>query len=394
MPKTRRNRKGGKRRKSMKGGDGSIENTVAAFQSNVSGLVQAANENAEKLRETAPSAAASKQKLLDATNAAQQESEKLLAKLDQSTTQEVEKMQGEIGTKVSGLKSFMGGAEPQDGITPEEAKHIAMDNEGVRALMAQLKMNVTAVGGLIRKIEGTHTHTDEHAADIAQLQQALSDKEALHKQLADKVEKTIKETVSAKYLRHDTAHHLESAGRSVQAQANRVVQDTQDNLTNQATNVIEQANEAQERSTGFLTGIGNMFGFGNSEGTGPTSGGRRRKKSRHPKKGQKSKTRKGRLDFVTHKGDKYYNRKGHRQTRNRKGKKGRPYGSRKRKAGTKKKHKKSRHPKKGQKSKTRKGHLDFVTHKGDKYYNRKGHRQRYNRAGVYGRPYQMNDLFM
>lgn len=42
---------------------------------------------------------------------------------------------------------------------------------------------------------------------------------------------------------------------------------------------------------------------------------RRRKHSRHPKKRQASKTRKGRLDFVTHKGDKAYNRSGHRQYR-------------------------------------------------------------------------------
>ncbi len=47
--------------------------------------------------------------------------------------------------------------------------------------------------------------------------------------------------------------------------------------------------------------------------------------AKHPKKRQPSRTRKGRLDFVTHKGDKYYHRKGHRQTKNRKGKKGRPY---------------------------------------------------------------------
>ena len=42
---------------------------------------------------------------------------------------------------------------------------------------------------------------------------------------------------------------------------------------------------------------------------------RRRKHARHPKKRQASKTRKGRLDFVTHKGDKAYNRSGHRQYR-------------------------------------------------------------------------------
>jgi len=42
---------------------------------------------------------------------------------------------------------------------------------------------------------------------------------------------------------------------------------------------------------------------------------RRRKRRKHPKKRQASKTRKGRLDFVTHKGDKAYNRSGHRQYR-------------------------------------------------------------------------------
>ena len=42
-------------------------------------------------------------------------------------------------------------------------------------------------------------------------------------------------------------------------------------------------------------------------------------------KGAPSKTRPGHIDFRTHKGDKYYNRDGHRQTTNRKGKKGKPY---------------------------------------------------------------------
>ena len=35
-----------------------------------------------------------------------------------------------------------------------------------------------------------------------------------------------------------------------------------------------------------------------------------------PKKRRASRTRKGRQNFVTHKGDKLYNRRGHRQTRN------------------------------------------------------------------------------
>jgi len=51
----------------------------------------------------------------------------------------------------------------------------------------------------------------------------------------------------------------------------------------------------------------------------------------NPKKGMKSKTRKGRKDFVTHKRDKLYNRKGKRQTKSRKGKKGKPYSRRNRK---------------------------------------------------------------
>ena len=37
-----------------------------------------------------------------------------------------------------------------------------------------------------------------------------------------------------------------------------------------------------------------------------------------PKKGQPSKTRKGRLDFVTHKGDKVFHQKGHYVRKNRK----------------------------------------------------------------------------
>ena len=43
-------------------------------------------------------------------------------------------------------------------------------------------------------------------------------------------------------------------------------------------------------------------------------GGKRRTK-RHFKKGMPSKTHKGRKDFVTHKGDKYFHRKGHRQSK-------------------------------------------------------------------------------
>lgn len=42
---------------------------------------------------------------------------------------------------------------------------------------------------------------------------------------------------------------------------------------------------------------------------------------------------------------------------------------------------------KGAPSKTRPGHVDYRTHKGDKYYNRDGHRQTFNEDGVEGKPY-------
>jgi hypothetical protein len=54
-------------------------------------------------------------------------------------------------------------------------------------------------------------------------------------------------------------------------------------------------------------------------------------KGGYPKKGKRSKTRKGRKDFVTHKGNKYYNRKSKRQTKSRKGRRGKPYSRRNRK---------------------------------------------------------------
>ena len=40
-------------------------------------------------------------------------------------------------------------------------------------------------------------------------------------------------------------------------------------------------------------------------------------------------------------------------------------------------------------SKTRKGRQDYVTHKGSKFYNRDGHRQDKNEAGEAGRPYEL-----
>ena len=55
--------------------------------------------------------------------------------------------------------------------------------------------------------------------------------------------------------------------------------------------------------------------FGRRTGRAPIFsfvGGRGAKGYSHPKKGQKSRTRKGRQDFTTKKGNKYFDRKGHR----------------------------------------------------------------------------------
>ena len=63
------------------------------------------------------------------------------------------------------------------------------------------------------------------------------------------------------------------------------------------------------------------------------AGGKRRRATRKYKKGSRSKTRRGRKDFVTHKGSKKYNRRGHRQSRNSRGRKGKPYSRRTRRGG-------------------------------------------------------------
>jgi hypothetical protein len=52
----------------------------------------------------------------------------------------------------------------------------------------------------------------------------------------------------------------------------------------------------------------------------------RSKRRRHyPHKGMPSKTRSRRFDFITHKGDKFYNRRGKRQNKNKSGTQRRPF---------------------------------------------------------------------
>jgi len=75
------------------------------------------------------------------------------------------------------------------------------------------------------------------------------------------------------------------------------------------------------------------------------------RKHGNPDKGMPSLTRPGREDYMTHKGDMYYDEGGHRFVR-------RPYGN----------------PTLGMPSRTRPGREDYVTHKGDMFYDEDHHR--------------------
>jgi len=381
MPKTRRNRKvGGKRRKSMKGGNIDIH-----------GVLQNVQESAQNVRQLSKFDE-EKKKLDEHVKAMQDESKELLSKgsgavssglsqgraavssglsqgsdavssglsqgraaVSSGLSSIQQKAEDEKSKLSSSLSSFSGGRgrkrryQRGGDTTPEEARRIAENHESVKAVEEELKLNIKTVDELMAKINAPGEHTDEKNQDIGKLEAALVNKVAIHEKLAGLVDRITKEEMSSKYLKGDTAHHADQAVKSVQANAAKVISDAQSQITEEvnerAGTALEQAQQAQEASKGFLSKIGEALGFGgdkSDDSAAPVAGGRRRKRKsrktkrkgrkskRHPKKGQKSKTRKGRLDFRTHKGDKYYNRDGHRQTRNRKGKKGRPYASRKR----------------------------------------------------------------
>lgn len=95
--------------------------------------------------------------------------------------------------------------------------------------------------------------------------------------------------------------------------------------------IMGQFNSSMKSASGFLSGLINTKDKKDTTTlTGGRSRRRRRSRSRsrkggNPKKRMASKSRKGKKDFVTHKGDTYYNKKGHRQSRNAKGKRKSPY---------------------------------------------------------------------
>jgi hypothetical protein len=94
----------------------------------------------------------------------------------------------------------------------------------------------------------------------------------------------------------------------------------------------------------------------------------RSKRRKHFHKGTRSTSRKGRLDFFTNKKSKKYTEKVFKKLFGKKTINAPEFSFLK--GGNRK------HPKKRHHSRTRKGRLDFVTHAGDNLYNRLGHRQK------------------
>ena len=107
-----------------------------------------------------------------------------------------------------------------------------------------------------------------------------------------------------------------------------------DHASAMSSKVTGAASDLHGKAMGWLSSF-TANKSANEPAGSPIMGGRRRrsrkarKSRKHPQKGQKSRTKKGRKDFTTKKGNKYYNRRGHRQTKNAKGKRGRPYRTRK-----------------------------------------------------------------
>ena len=111
----------------------------------------------------------------------------------------------------------------------------------------------------------------------------------------------------------------------------------------------------QSHKASGLTSDGTYLDMLNSQSQ---TGGR---KGKHPKKGQRSRTMKGKEDFTTKRGNRFFDRDGHRRRHARRSRKIRlPY-----EGGT--------HPKKGQLSRTHRGDKDFTTKKGDKDYHKNRH---------------------
>ena len=357
MPKTRRNRKvGGKRRKSIKGG-WSIP-TTADLSAQASSMSQEMQAKAQKTaaemqaerekyaKEAAAHLDTLKQEAALKADAARQG-------LDSASTKLLERSQSGLKaaqSSFSSMKKSVGGRRKRyqkgGNTTPEKAMELAHDLPAVKNVKSELEMNESMIERLVPVVKEGEGNVEQQNANILKLEEAIANNVKINEKLANLIQH---ETTMGTSLRHisDPAVAAEHLGTTVQADIKGRVDDIQEQIgeevSTRAEAAVKAGEEAQKTSKSLLSRAAAFIGLGGEdEETAPVGGRRRkrkgnktrkkkgRKSKRRPKKGQKSKTRKGRLDFVTHKGDKYYNRKGHRQTRNRKGKKGRPYASRKR----------------------------------------------------------------
>ena len=228
--------------------------------------------------------------------------------------------------------------------TMAEAEEGAKRDGAVKQLVEELKASIRNVEAAERKMNMNGTHGIPEQEHLEEALAALEKMVTAENKLRTEFKKQVRARVSA--IHADPMDHAANLLDSGRSQLTTALRRTQNDAKKAVTGVVDQAVEDannlisgedgedggnSENNRGILGRIASIFGGKKrrrkSKGKKKRKG---RKTKRRPKKGQRSKTRKGRLDFVTHKGDKYYNRNGHRQTRNRKGKKGRPYASRKR----------------------------------------------------------------
>ena len=158
------------------------------------------------------------------------------------------------------------------------------------------------------KINAPGEHTEEKNQDIAKLEAALTNKMEIMEKIVNTMDKVMKEEMSSKYLKGDTAHHAEQAVKSVQSNATKVISDAQSQITEE---VKRRSTCNKLRSTRgsfkrYIRKITEALGFedkSDQPAAAAAGGGRRKRKGRKTKenhakvnviqKGQRSKTRKG-----------------------------------------------------------------------------------------------------
>ena len=395
MPRSTRKRKsGGRKRKSMKGGEG-LPNVPAGIQgalqkgtemgSQLAAKAQGMVEEGDarlgdvkgKLAENVSGAAAQVKGMAgtafseaeEEAAAAQQDALSKVKKAAAGPVGQLQSLRSEVQDGLSSLseatksaRATAAAATPSGettggrrrkrrqrggdngSTTMAEAEEGAKRDGAVKQLVEELKASIRNVEAAERKMNMNGTHGIPEQEHLEEALAALEKMVTAENKLRTEFKKQVRARVSA--IHADPMDHAANLLDSGRSQLTTALRRTQNDAKKAVTGVVDQAVEDannlisgedgedggnSENNRGILGRIASIFGGKKrrrkSKGKKKRKG---RKTKRRPKKGQRSKTRKGRLDFVTHKGDKYYNRNGHRQTRNRKGKKGRPYASRKR----------------------------------------------------------------